>query len=154
MTASAEKIFALNMERLETYMDEHHMRHTMERETVLMRACELGNAFTADELIEAVQTDFISRPTVYNTLQLLLKAGIVHCMGKEQGRSNTKYELTKAHLNHMQLTCTRCGRVSDFQDAAITNILKSRKYNNFNMKHFVLHVYGECKLCRRKNIKR
>ena len=151
-----EKTFELNKERLDAYIKAHAMRNTEERYMVLRRICELGNPFTAEMLIKAIEKDFISPATVYNTLILFQKARLVHMLGKqirqtkrdEDVETNTQYELVRTGSSRLQLVCTRCGRVADFKDATISGVLKAGKYNNFNMARYSVYLYGECKLCR------
>lgn len=142
---------------LDAYVTANHLRHTVEREHVLRLCCQADTPFSLDTIVELAQKEFISRSTVYNTIQLLLKAKIVHSLNKQyESRCKPQYEIVYNHNNHAQLICTKCGRVSEFKPKIAENVIISRKYSNFTPHHFSLYVYGECKICRRlvgKNIK-
>lgn len=133
--------------KLEMYIGKHGMRHTVERYEVLRIACTLGNMFTAGQLIDEAQKVFISRATVYNVLRVLVSAQILWCLG-QKGRK-AEYQLILSGKVTMQIECRNCGRKSYFRDAAIEDALMGRKYNNFVPEHFTIHLYGQCKKCRK-----
>ena len=136
------------LDALNDYLRERDMRLTVERQIVLNELCALPQPFTAEQLEEACRRERISRGTIYNTLKLMEDAHLLHTLERQRGRTVNEYELTQGTVNHMQVVCTKCGRVTDFHDKAITRLIQARKYNNFNMQHFTLIAYGECRLCR------
>lgn len=139
---------------LDAYVHEKAMRPSRVRNMVLEAACALPQPFTAAKLVEACKAERISVGTVYNTLNLLILARVVHAIERQRGRAATEYEVTAtAQQVHIQMICTRCGREVELHDKAITRLVQERKYSNFNMRSFSLFVYGECKLCRRKVLK-
>jgi len=64
---------------LNNYMNRHKLRKTQERFKILEYVYKMDKHFDVDELHKfLLQNDFIvSKATVYNTLELLLKAGLV-----------------------------------------------------------------------------
>lgn len=147
----SDELTRLNRDRLAVYLTKNGYRHTRERYTILEQACLLTQPFYMDELIAVAETMKISKATVYNTMTLLQEARLVHLLGKQYHQSGgAQYEVIGLKHNHMQIICSRCGRISEFRDVALTNLLKSRKYSNFYMQHFSLYVYGECKQCRKR----
>ncbi len=134
--------------KLEQYIAEHRLRHTPERYTILRHACELGNPFTVEQLTQLAEQSHISRATIYNTLSLLVSAQILWCIGRKGAQA--EYELVTGGKVRMRLKCSNCGRIADFKDIAIENLVAARKYSNFNLTHFSLYVYGTCKTCRKK----
>lgn len=147
-----EDLYRLNKDRFDHYLVKHNKKHTIERETILQRACELPPPFTAEQLVNAVEKDHISQATVYNVLTLLRDAQIIHLSGNGD-QQQRMYEVIGTNNNHLQIICTKCGRVTDFKDVAITNVLHNKRFNNFNLQHFSLFAYGECKVCRKKKRK-
>lgn len=135
---------------LKEYIDEHQMRHSPVREMVLEQVCILPQPFTADQLAQACAAERISQGTVYNNLKLFVRAQILYAIERRRGTNSTRYELIPGKQVSMQMICGRCGRVSEFKDKAIDHLVRIRKYANFDMQHFSLFVYGECKQCRRK----
>lgn len=134
----------------ETYLTEQDFRHTPERYHVLSYCCEVGGLFSMDQIVALAAKDFISRNTVYNTVNLLQKAKIVHSLNKQyESSKKPMFEIAIGGNTHTQFVCTKCGRISEFKPQAIETVIMSRKYTNFVPEHFTLYVYGECKLCRR-----
>jgi Fe2+ or Zn2+ uptake regulation protein len=130
-------------------MDEHKMRHTAERFSILSAVCTLQR-FTVDDLRYALTGILISRATVYNTLELLEKAGIIRHIEKEYGVRAGQYELTCLKSSSVQIICQRCGRISEIKDSTISRMLADKKFSNFTPERFSLYIYGHCKVCRRK----
>lgn len=141
-------------EVLDAYVRTHDMRPSRVRNMVLEQVCLLKQPFTADQLAQACLAERITKGTVYNALKLFIEIDLLHATKRQCGLSATEYELTTANSNRLQIICVKCGRVADITDLAITRLVTERKYSNFNMQHFSLSVYGECKICRRKTIKR
>lgn len=135
--------------KLNAYVKEHKMRASQVREMVLEQVCQLHQPFTAEQLIQACAPERISQGTIYNALDLFVEAQLVHAAERQRGRAATEYELITGHGVRMQMECQRCGRIVEFHDKAVARLVQERKYSNFNVQHFSLFVYGECKLCRR-----
>lgn len=141
-------------EKLARYLHENEKRPSKVRKMVLEHVCQLPQPFTAHQLQEACKADMISIGTVYNALDLFIDAQIIHATNRQRGKAATEYELITGTANRMQIVCKKCGRTADFADPAITRMIKERKYSNFTIQNYSLIVYGECKVCRKKTIKR
>lgn len=144
------------LERLNQYLKENGLRVSPIRDFVLEQACGLHQPFTAEQLATVCKEQRISNGTIYNALNIFVSAQILHAIKRQRGRANIEYELTTGNAAHMQYVCHKCGRTVDFTDKALTRLIKERNYSNFDVQHFSLVVYGECKQCRvkeqRKNI--
>jgi Fe2+ or Zn2+ uptake regulation protein len=145
---SAENKASEMQRRLDAYVEEHNMRRSPTRDLVLAEACKLPQPFAASELIEAAEKQHISMPTVYNVLQLLIKARILLKVNRDSTREHAMYEILAGKSYTIQMYCTRCGRVTPVQSKVLNNAIKAYKFNNFNLQRFSLFVYGECKVCR------
>jgi len=136
------------------YLRLHNMRPSRVRNMVLEQVFALKQPFTADQLKAACEAERISVGTVYNALNLFVDAQVLHSFRRQEGQLATEYELITTSSNKIQMICQKCGRVQNVSAAAITSVIKDHKYSNFNMQHFTLYVYGECKICRVKTISR
>ena len=143
------KIHNLAVKQLNTYVREKGMRPSRVRNMVLEQVCLLPQPFTAEKLVQVCQAERISVATVYNCLNLFLLAQILYAHDRQRGRAATEYELVIGKPMRIQMMCTRCGRLTEIHDKAIERLVKERKYSNFNLQHFSLFIYGECKICRR-----
>ena len=124
------------------------MRLTVARRWVVEQMCLLKQPFTADELYEACSEKRIVKATIYNTIELMKDAQLLHTNYRDVGHPVTDYELMAGTWHRMQFICQKCGRPVDFRDKSIDALLKKHKFPNFNMLNYSLFVYGECKTCR------
>lgn len=147
MSKSEDKYYKEAEAKLEQYIGKHGLRNTMERYAILRFACELGNPFTAEQVVTLAAEQNISKATVYNTLSLLVSAQILWSLGKRG--LNAEYEVVTSGKIRMQMRCSNCGRVANLRDAVISDMIIGRKFNNFNPTHFSLYVYGTCKVCKK-----
>lgn len=144
------KTYESALAKLREYIETHALRHSPVREMVLEQVCTLSQPFTAEQLEQACLAEHISQGTIYNNLRLFIDAHILHAIERQRGKSATRYALIPGKQIQAQMICGKCGRVSEFKDQAIDHLLRVRKYPNFEMQHYSLFVYGECKHCRRK----
>ena len=150
MATKAYKIFGTALTRLNAYIEEQGGRYSAVREVVLEKACSLPQPFTAEQLEEACRVDRISKGTIYNALRLFVNAHIVHAFDRQREHMTTEYELITGNPIRMQTVCEKCGRVHVFHDPAIERIIRERRYSNFNLQHFTVFVYGQCRRCKEK----
>ena len=144
------KTYEQLLEQLNEYILSHNMRPSKVRNMVLLAACQLPQPFTADDLAKKCTEERISVGTVYNVLNLLILAQILHAIQRQRGKAATEYELVRESSAHMQVVCPKCGRVSEFTEPSIIRLVHERRYSNFIAKYFTLVVYGECRVCRKK----
>ena len=125
---------------------------TKERNTILRRIVENKSigTFSPTEVLEWVAEEGLSTATVYNTLNLLVEARILHRLRQSVNSTKMMYEFAHGGTNHMQIICTRCGRVSNVRDSAIHHNIQSKLYQNFKLGHYSLYIYGVCEKCNKK----
>lgn len=140
--------------RLSAYIRANELRESSVRDAVLVQACLLTQPFTAEQLRVACLEEHISKGTIYNALSIFVAAGVVREYDRKIGQTVTEYELVTSERSHLQMVCNKCGRRAYFSDKAIMRLVNERKYPNFTPRRFSLIVYGECKVCRRKLIKK
>ena len=152
--AKAVRSYSSASSQLRRYLLDNDKRPTKVREMVLEQVCQLPQPFTAHQLVDACAAEHISVGTVYNALELFIEAQIIHATKRQRGQAATEYEVITGSANRLQIVCKKCGRTADFTDPAIARLIKTRKYYNFTIHNYSLIVYGECKVCRKKTIKR
>ena len=104
------------------YMISNGLRKTPERYAVLEEAYQINGHFNVDMLFELIQKRKlrVSRATVYNTIEHLLKCGLVT---KHQfGETKFIYEKSFAYKQHDHLICGDCEKVFEFCDPRIYHI--------------------------------
>lgn len=121
-------------------------RITPERFEVLDFAINSGDHYTADELYLKMRENKsnISRATVYNSLELLVKCGML--AKRNFGENKTFYESSYNKKNHVHLVCKVCGEIIESDNAELTKLVtKIAKANNFRKDSFQFNIFGECK---------
>lgn len=144
-----QKTYNAALAKLNGYIHAHSLRRSPVREKVLEQACKLPLRFTAEELELACAEEWISIATVYNALELFLKAQILHAIDRQRGRGATQYEVVPGKLSHIQIRCAKCGRIKEISDKVIDNAIQMHKHANFEMQRYSLVIYGECKHCKK-----
>lgn len=146
----AEKIDR-EINRFQTFLQQQGLKLTSERTALVREIFGIHYHFEADELLfkmkgKAVK---ISRATVYRTLELLVKSGMVRRV--HLGEDHYHYEHVTGNSHHDHLICTTCGNVIEFHD----EVLEQRQREICDRKKFTptfhnLQILGVCDACRRK----
>ncbi len=118
---------------------------TRSRLVVLQALAELPRHFEAAELWAAVRPK-VSPATVYRTLGLLEKAGLVRKV--EFGEAHAHYERAFGREDHGHLVCQLCGRVWEFPVGAARGVVeKAATEKGFSLREVVIQGYGVCPAC-------
>jgi Fur family ferric uptake transcriptional regulator len=123
-------------------------RLTPARRAVLSGAMQQRHHFQADELArELAQADRpVSRGTVYRTLALLVKAGLL-CELRDRD-THVHYETVFGRSQHEHMICERCGAVVEFEDADLhEHITAACENQNFRPRQAHVTVFGVCQAC-------
>lgn len=136
------------MVRFERYLDQNHLRKTPERLAVAERAVNMGSHFQVEQLLRRMERDgfMVSRATVYNSLELLLNAGLLRRVVYE----NLQVQYEKVAAPHVHLQCTLCGKLKEVRDPQLIGYMNARKFTAFTTHHYAVMVYGLCNTCARK----
>jgi Fur family ferric uptake transcriptional regulator len=133
-------------------------RMTVPRQAILDVLSNTTEHLSAEEIYLKVHKihPAIGLTTVYRTLELLIKTGIVFKF--DFGDRRARYELSenpKGIGHHHHLVCTGCGRIIDYTDFINEEIelLKrtekelSKKYK-FKIINHMIQFYGLCEKCK------
>jgi Fur family transcriptional regulator, ferric uptake regulator len=112
------------METFARFLAQGHYRSTSERFKVLEAVLTTVGHFNADELYASMVLgkQRISRATVYSTLELLEKAGLITKHNFRGERSYYEVGFDEPHHDH--LICTSCGHITEFVHAPLLGIRK------------------------------
>ena len=95
------------------------------------------------ERVQAVQPA-IGRATVYRTLELLIRLGVVRPI--YLGEQNVCF--TRADRGHHHLICSECGQVVEFVECTVGQLQETLAQRlNFDIRGHLLEFYGLCERC-------
>jgi Fur family ferric uptake transcriptional regulator len=137
--------------RFQDFLQQQGLKLTSERTALVREIFSIHYHFEADELLFKMKEKAvkISRATVYRTLELLVKSGMVRRV--HLGEDHYHYEHVTGNSHHDHLICTTCGGVIEFHD----EVLEARQREICEKKKFTptfhnLQILGVCESCRRK----
>lgn len=128
-------------------------RVTPQRVIILEAIQAHGGHISAEEVFQQVQAEhpYLNRSTVYRTLEMLTKEGIVTVT--DLGKGRVHYELHRTEPHH-HLVCQKCGKVEQLDHVLLeplqTALLRQYKFKA-NIEHFA--IFGLCNRCQAKSVK-
>ncbi len=133
----------------EEFLRKKGFKITQTRLRIAERALSATGHFSAMDLWDSLGDRRASIATVYRTLELLEEAGLVRrCVFA--GSSGAIYEsYLGKRRGHGHLICQSCGRVIEFQSAAIEEELRRiAEAHGFCLQEVVIQGIGLCRDCR------
>ena len=135
-------------------------RITASREAILDILSQTSEHLSAEDVYLTVHRTYpnIGLTTIYRTLELLVRMGLVFKFDFGDGRA--RYELAegpKGKMHHHHLVCTDCGRVIDYTDfvddememLGRTEKGLSKRFK-FKITNHLIQFYGLCDQCQKK----
>ncbi|GAA3603840.1 transcriptional repressor [Kineosporia mesophila] len=133
---------------LDQALRERGLRATPQRRSVLRAVSELGHATPEDvcDFVETDSGDTVNLSTVYRSLELMEKIGVVSHTHLTHG--SPTYQVA-SHVNHLHLVCRGCGRI-DEADLDLARPLADavRAAHGFETDLAHLSLHGTCAQCR------
>jgi Fur family ferric uptake transcriptional regulator len=133
------------------YLKSRSLPFTPERETAIALISETEDHFTIEELLSEILNKNlqVSRATLYRTVQLLLDAGLITKISRDD--KPPLYESILDRKPHNHFLCNICGRIIEFQSPGIEdNIKKISQENSFQVDTHSLKIFGYCSECTKK----
>jgi len=134
---------------LASYLEDHNLKHTKQREAILDVFLEVQGHITAEALFNRVRElhPNIGFTTVYRTMKLLCDAGLAIERHFDDGVA--RYEIEHEHHDH--LVCTRCGKIVEFECAMIEQAQDEiGKRYGFRLLRHRHELYGHCPECQKR----
>ena len=141
---------------LESLLKAQGFRMTIPRRIILDLLLKTEGHLLAKEIYLKVNKKYpdIGLTTIYRTLDLLVKMGLINKF--EFGEGQSRYELAwdfKEHHHH--LVCLKCGEIIDYNDFINDEVkffnkiqkFLSKKYQ-FSINNHEVYFYGKCCVCK------
>jgi len=136
-------------------------RWTLPRDVILELLSQTDKHLSAKEIYGSLYKMYpgIGLTTVYRTLDLLARMGIITriSIGDGQNRYELKRDSKKGHHHH--LICTQCGKIINYRDFVQEELDLVKKTEetlaeryNFVIKDHNIEFLGLCENCQPKNL--
>lgn len=135
----------------------HCSRWTLPREVILNLLGRTTRHLSAKEIYAAVYHLYpgIGLTTIYRTLDLLGRLGLVQKISTGDGQSRYELKRENGQDQHHHLICTKCGKIIDYRDfleEELRLVKKTEetltKKHNFLITDHNIEFLGICKDCR------
>jgi Fur family transcriptional regulator, ferric uptake regulator len=139
-----------DLEQFRTFLREHNLPVTQQRLAIASVVFASDRHLSVDDVVKEIASDGenAGTATIYRTLDLLVKSGLV--VERDFGEGFRRFETTRGIPHHEHLLCTVCGRVDEFRDERLermtTIIAESHSYSR--QRHRLV-IYGVCAECQR-----
>jgi Fur family ferric uptake transcriptional regulator len=142
-------VFCMNpADHFRSFLRENGLTLTSARSAIFQGITAFRGHFDADELLDALKRrgESLSAATVYRTLPLFVRSGIIRETLRLRGRSRYEHAWGKEHHDHLQ--CISCGAVIEFKDDALEK-LQDRvcRRHGFRPVEHRLGIRGYCASC-------
>lgn len=128
------------------YLKEKQIRITQTRKAVIQYLIESAEHPSAEMIYQDLLPNFpnLSLATVYNNLKLLLDAGFITEI--KRNNDTTVYYDFMGH-DHLNLICEQCGNISDIELERPSFAQLLHEQTGYQITKEVLTVYGLCPNC-------
>jgi Fur family transcriptional regulator, ferric uptake regulator len=132
------------------YLREHNLPVTAQRVAIADIVLGTDRHLSAEDIADALreQGAAAGTATVYRTLEVLVKSGLV--VERDFGEGFKRYEASRGVPHHEHLICTSCGRVTEFRDERLERMttLLAEMHDYTRQRHRLV-IHGLCGECRR-----
>jgi Fur family ferric uptake transcriptional regulator len=134
---------------LREYLHAHKLKATRTRRLIFQEIVTSSDGHpNASEIHDRLtrKGEKVSLASVYRTLALLVKSGLVSQI--DLGEDHSHYEPEGAKSGHGHLICLSCGAVMEFSDPKIPRLIgRIAKGHSFELDKFSIQVFGYCPKC-------
>jgi Fur family ferric uptake transcriptional regulator len=139
--------------RLQACCAERGIRMTQQRRAILSVMETAKKHLDATQLLRKAQRldPSVDRSTVYRTLQLLKRQGLVDELDLMHIHGEGHYYERKLNRDHIHMACLRCGKISEF----VSDVFEKLKHQvetdcRFRIVVSRLEIGGYCNACRKQ----
>jgi Fur family ferric uptake transcriptional regulator len=137
-------------EAFRLWLREHGLPVTSQRLAIAEAVIGSAEHLSAEDVSQALgaQGEKAGTATVYRTLDLLVKSGLV--VERDFGEGFRRFEAARDVPHHEHLRCTVCGAVQEFRDERLERMTTLiAEAHDFARHGHRLVIHGVCGSCRR-----
>jgi Fur family ferric uptake transcriptional regulator len=131
------------------YLREQGLPVTQQRETIAEVVFAATEHLSVEEIEQKLRErgERIGKATIYRTLEMLVKSGLVE--EHDFGEGFKRYEHLFGHKPVREhLICTECGKVSDIHSPELVRVQEeAARRQGFQAARYRLQIYGLCADC-------
>lgn len=135
-------------EAFRAYLRDHNLPITAQRLAIAEVVLGSDRHLSAEEVEREVMNGgaAVGTATVYRTLELLVRSGLV--VERDFGEGFKRFEPARGTPHHEHLLCTVCGRVTEFRDERLERMttLIAEAHGYARQRHRLV-IYGVCVRC-------
>jgi Fur family ferric uptake transcriptional regulator len=138
----------LLMDLFRSYLHQHRLPLTHQREAIAAALFESAHHLSVDELADVLRErgEHVGKATIYRTLNLLVQAELAR--EHDFGEGFKRYEHQAGEAQHDHLICTGCGKVVRFARLALDELQEQVAAEaGFIVESRQLKIYGLCNEC-------
>ena len=138
--------------RLQAHFAERGIRMTQQRRAILSVIETASKHLDASQILRKAQRidASVDRSTVYRTLQLLKRQGLIDELDLMHINGEGHYYERKLGRDHIHMACLRCGKITEFVSETFDALKKQLERDcRFHIVVSRLEVGGYCSGCRR-----
>jgi|SRR5579872_4224848 len=137
--------------RLQAQLAERGIRMTQQRRAILSVMETASKHLDASQILRKAQRldASVDRSTVYRTLRLLKRHGLVDELDLMHLNGEGHYYERKLGRDHIHMACLRCGKISEFVSDSFERLKQQvEKDCHFRVLISRLEIGGYCSACR------
>ena len=137
--------------RLQAHCAERGIRMTQQRRAILSVMETAKKHLDAAQLLRKAQRldESVDRSTVYRTLQLLKRQGLIDELDLMHLHGEGHYYERKLNRDHVHMACLRCGKITEFVSDVFDKLKRQvEKDCRFQIVVSRLEIGGCCSACR------
>ena len=124
------------------------LKITPQRISVLEEIINSEGHLESEDIYMAIKVrkTYVSRATVYRTLDILVQNGFARKLNLGDGRARYEKKIDSPHHDHM--ICNNCGKILEFVNDEIEKIQEEiTKQQQFKLQQHIHQLFGICKEC-------
>jgi Fur family ferric uptake transcriptional regulator len=130
------------------YLKQEGLSFTFEKRIIFEKVFNLKHHFKAKDIISSIEESayHISSATVYRTLKMMEKAGVLRRVYENKGYF--LYELVSNGTHEGHIICRNCGKMIEVNDVRLEKIEREIcKRHKFSAENINVTITGICSTC-------